>query len=191
MTRNVKRFLAVSLLSLAPSVALAEQYQDGDIDFLSNPSEYVSAREEQTFKVAELAGGDASLAPASTQNYYFGNWTPVTVSPGYSLTGTPNPNLPGPMAPVAVGTLNLAFGMISNPPVTQTYYYTTEPLTPTSATAKTCRWIFNIIANPDNTCSATINQAAFGGGGAICTFYPSLTFINPTTCQAQIATSMQ
>ncbi len=46
MTRNVKRFLAVSLLSLTPSIALAGQNEFGDLDFLSQRSEYVSDRTE-------------------------------------------------------------------------------------------------------------------------------------------------
>ncbi|NPC84466.1 hypothetical protein HPC49_40420, partial [Pyxidicoccus fallax] len=87
MTRNVKRFLAVSLLSLAPSIALAEQNEFGDLDFLSQRGEYVSLRSEGSVQIPALKGASQAVGPAF-EDFYVVNLTGVALAPGYTLTGT-------------------------------------------------------------------------------------------------------
>lgn len=194
MTRNVKRFLALSLLSLTPSVALAaEQQAYGDFDILFQRSEYVSVSKVETFELpARRLDGGASLATTSDDNFYIGNWTGVNTFAGYSLVGSPSPLPPSPLAPVASPNINGYFRMVLAAQThSQTYYYTTNPADPAGA-AKTCRWQLNVTFDPITaTCTGTVNQAAFGNRGAICGFYGSQSFIDPSTCYAQIVTSIQ
>ncbi|CAM3082872.1 hypothetical protein G4177_04955 [Corallococcus sp. ZKHCc1 1396] len=191
MTNNVKRFLAASLLSLMPSVALAEQY--GVEELLSERHDYVSVVQEEIIQLPSgRLEGNPSLRPATTVNdFYIGNWTGVNTFPGYSVTGTPNPLPPSPLPPVASPSISGHFQMITPllSPLTQLYYYTTNPADPTGA-AKTCRWILTLTVT-NGVCSGSINQAAFGTQGAVCTLSTSQTFVDPMTCQAQVVTAIQ
>ncbi len=194
MTRNVKRFLALSLLSLTPSVAFAaEQQAYGDFDVLFQRSEYVSADKVETFELqARHFDGGASLATTSDDNFYIGNWTGVNTFPGYSLLGTPAPLPPNPLPPIASPSLNGYF-RLTLPAQThsQIYYYTTNPADPGGA-AKTCYWQLNITFDPATaTCTGTFSQTALGTQGVICGFYGAQSFIDPATCYAQIVTSIQ
>ncbi|MFP2924901.1 hypothetical protein ACLESO_06730 [Pyxidicoccus sp. 3LG] len=190
MTRNMKRFLAATLLSLTPSAALAEQY--GFEGLLFERNEYVSVQPEETIEIPVRRGGGTSALLATTVDTFFiANWTGVNTFPGYSIVGTPNPLPPNPLPPVAAPSISGYFQMIVNPVArTQIYYYTTNAADPTGA-AKTCRWQLNITVDAAGVCSGTLNQAAFGNQGVLCTLDTAQSFIDPTTCQSQIVTAIQ
>ncbi|MCP3065248.1 hypothetical protein LXT21_41395 [Myxococcus sp. K38C18041901] len=193
MTRNVKRFLAVSLLSLAPSVAAAEQFDFGGLEFFRG--EYVTAVKTETFELkARHAEGGASLLANPLQTFAVGNWTGVNVSFGGTLSGVRLPiPPPNPLGPVAKPSVNGVFQIEVAPAtsVTQTYFYTTNPADPTGA-AKTCLWQLAVTYNAGTaTCSATIGQAAYGTQGVICYLDNAQSWINPTTCDAQVVSAME
>ncbi|MBN8226818.1 hypothetical protein JYK02_04765 [Corallococcus macrosporus] len=184
MTRNVKRFLAASLLSLAPSIAFAGQVELGFPDFLTQRGEYVSLR-EGAFEVPQVKGG-ASVGPA-LENFFIQNQSGATVSLGLQIvTGTFN----GVFTPYPVPTATLGGFQISAPTpapsFSQQYYWTVDPANPGGA--KTCIWRVDI-ADSGGTCTASV---AFGTvGGAICALDTINSFIDINTCQAQIVTIMQ
>jgi len=189
----MKCFLAVSLLSLTPSLAFAEQYDFGDLEFLSTRAEYVSIRPEETIQlpVRRSEGAPSSLLASTSDNFYIANWTNADTFPGYSLVGTPNPLPPNPLRPTAPPSISGYFQMILPEPMTHTqvYYYTTNAADPTGA-AKTCRWQLNI-SYTNGVCSGTINQAAFGTMGVVCSLDTTQSFIDPSSCYAQIVTAIQ
>ncbi|RKG90302.1 hypothetical protein D7W82_04320 [Corallococcus sp. CA049B] len=184
MTRNVKRFLAASLLSLAPSVAFAAPADLGFPDFLSQRSEYVSVR-EGAFEVQQVKGG-ASIG-AALENFFVSNQSGATVSLGLqTINGTFN----GVFTPYPVPTATLGGFQVSAPApapsFSQQYYWTVDPANP--AGAKTCVWRVDI-ADSAGTCTATVYYGTYGG--AICTVDNANSFIDINTCQAQIVTIMQ
>ncbi|MFB1484441.1 hypothetical protein [Corallococcus sp. RDP092CA] len=184
MTRNVKRFLAASLLSLAPSVAFAGQVDLGFPDFLSPRNEYVSVR-EGAFEIAQVKGG-ASVGPA-VENLLVSNQSGVNISLGLQvLAGTFN----GVFNPYPVPTSSVGGFQVSAPTpapsFSQQYYWTVDPSNP--AAAKTCVWRVDV-ADSAGTCTATVYYGTYGG--AICTVDALNSFIDPTTCQAQIVTIIQ
>ncbi|NVJ24426.1 hypothetical protein HUW62_24670 [Myxococcus sp. AM011] len=188
MTRNVKRFLAGSLLSLIPSIALAGQVEHGFPDLLAERTEYVSLRPEGVqVPVREGAGGN-SVAAANEDLLVFNN-TGLTLSLGIQvLTGTLNGVYNPYPCPPALGSLcgYQVAAPAPAPTVTQQYYWTSNAANP--GAGKTCIWQA-VVTDTAGSCTA---QVFFGTiGGAICTLDAVNSFINPTTCYAQIVTIMQ
>ncbi|AFE05036.1 hypothetical protein COCOR_03146 [Corallococcus coralloides DSM 2259] len=184
MTRNVKRFLAASLLSLVPSVAFAGPADLGFPDFLSQRNEYVSVR-EGAFEVQQVKGG-ASIGPA-LENLLVSNQSGATISLGLQIiTGTFN----GVFTPYPLPTATLGGFQVSAPApapsFSQQYYWTVDPANP--AGAKTCVWRVDV-ADSAGSCTATVYYGTYGG--AICTVDNANSFIDINTCQAQIVTIMQ
>ncbi|WP_223645337.1 hypothetical protein [Corallococcus sp. EGB] len=182
MTRNVKRFLAASLLSLAPSVAFAGPADLGFPDFLSPRTEYVSVR-EGAVEITQVKGG-ASVGPA-LENLLVSNQSGATISLGLQIvSGTFN----GVFNPYPIPTSSLGGFQVSapTPPFSQQYYWTVDPANP--AGAKTCVWRVDVADNA-GSCAATVYYGTYGG--AVCTVDAINSFINPTTCEAQIVTIMQ
>ena len=193
MTRNVKRFLAVSLLSLAPSIAAAEQFDFGGVDLEHHA--LVGPVKTETFELpARHAEGGSSLLANPIQRFYVGNWTGANASFGGNLFGISlDVAPPNPLGPVTKPGVSGYFQLTVAPAtsVTQTYYYTTNPAAPTGA-AKTCRWILTVTYDAATaTCSATVNQTAFGTAGVICTLDTTNTWVNPTTCDAQVVSALE
>ena len=186
MTRNVKRFLAASLLSLTPSIAFAGQGEFGFPDFLSQRDEYVSVREGAVQVPTRRGAPVESIGPA-VEDFFVLNRTGATLSLGLiTVTGTFN----GVYSPYPVPTGNYGGFQISAPAPTpliaQEYYWTVNPSNP--AGAKTCVWRLEV-SDVNGTCSAQLFYGTYGG--AICTLDGAQSFIDPTTCQAQIVTNMQ
>ncbi|NNB84636.1 hypothetical protein HJC10_22385 [Corallococcus exiguus] len=184
MTRNVKRFLAASLLSLAPSVAFAGPADLGFPDYLSQRNEYVSVR-EGAVELPQVRGG-ASIGPA-LENFFVSNQSGATISLGLqTVNGTFN----GVYTPYPVPTANLGGFQISAPApapsFSQQYYWTVNPASP--STSKTCVWRADIADNA-GTCTATIYYGTYGG--AVCAVDTVNSFIDVNTCEAQIVTIMQ
>ncbi|MFY2562966.1 hypothetical protein ACN469_35560 [Corallococcus terminator] len=184
MTRNVKRFLAGSLLSLMPSIALAGQVEHGFPDLLSERNEYVSLRPEGIPLPAREDAGGQSIGPA-LENLLVTNQTGVNIALGIQvLTGTLN----GVFNPYPIPNLQLGGYQVSAPaptvaaPVIQQYYWTVNAAAP--ATSKTCVWRVEI-TDVGGVCTGTVFFGTYGG--ATCTVDP-LSFINPTTCLAEVRT---
>ena len=182
MTRNAKRFLAVSLLSLTPSIALAGQNEFGDFDFLSQRSEYVSDRTE-VFELAVLRDAPSQSVGPALQDFYVTNLSSVAFFPGYTLTGTVHQFPPNPLPPTTTGRFLIS---APTPPVTQSYYYTDTPANP--AGGKTCAWQV-VISVTNGLCTGQVFMTPYGT--AACGFLGSQSTINPNTCQVQIVTTMQ
>ncbi|KFA94198.1 hypothetical protein [Archangium violaceum] len=187
MTRNVKRFLAASLLSLTPSIAFAGQDESGFfLDLLSQRDEFVTLREVAVQIPVLRDAPAASIAPA-VENLLVLNQTGADISLGLQvLTGTLN----GVFNPYPVPTANIGGFQVSAPAptplVAQQYYWTVDPANP--AGAKTCVWRVEV-SDVGGSCSA---QVFFGTyGGAVCTVDAANSFINPTTCETQILTVIQ
>ncbi|QRK10068.1 hypothetical protein JQX13_08215 [Archangium violaceum] len=176
MTRNVKRFLAASLLSLTPSIAFAGQVESGFLDFLSQRDEYVTVREGAVQVPALRNGPVASIAPA-LENFSLGLQV---------VTGTFN----GVFNPYPVPTANYGGFQVDAPAptplVAQEYYWTVDPANP--AGAKTCVWRVEV-SDVGGSCSAQVFYGTYGG--AVCTLDEANSFINPTTCETQIITIIQ
>ncbi len=191
MTRNLKRFLAVSLLSLTPAAALAEQHAYGDFDFLSPWEGYVSILPEETLQLParRLNGGAASLAANTLNTFYIANWSGVNVSRGYySLVGTPNPLPPNSLPAVTPPALSGYFELIvpAQTSLTQLYSYAyTFP-----GGSKGCVWRL-VVTFANGVCSATIDQPDLGAQSAVCRIDPTLSGIDPSTCQTQVTTIIQ
>ncbi|RKH64750.1 hypothetical protein [Corallococcus aberystwythensis] len=184
MTRNVKRFLAASLLSLTPSMAFAGQVELGFPDFLSQRNEYVSVREGAI--EIPVGKGVASVGPA-VEDLLVINQSGANISLGLQvLTGTLN----GVYNPYPVPTANIGGFQVSAPTpapsFSQQYYWTVDPANP--AGAKTCVWRVDVSDNA-GVCSATVYFGTYGG--ALCTVDAAQSFIDPNTCQAQIVTVIQ
>jgi hypothetical protein len=182
MTRNAKRFLAVSLLSLTPSIALAEQYEFGDLDFLSQRSEYVSDRTE-VFEIPVLRDAPSQSVGPALQDFYVNNLSSLAYFAGYILTGTVHQFPPSPLAPTTTGRFLIS---APTPPVTQSYYYTDTPTNPSAG--KTCAWQV-VISVTNGLCTGQVTTTRYGT--AICGVVAGQSTINPNTCQTQIVTTMQ
>lgn len=186
MTRNVKRFLAASLLSLTPSIALAGQVESGFPDLLSERDEYVSLRPEGIQIPARRGPAVQSIGPA-VEDFFALNQTGLPISLGLQVvTGTLN----GVYNPYPAPTGNYGGFQISAPApaplFAQQYYWTVDPANP--AGAKTCVWRVEV-SDVGGVCSA---QVFFGTyGGAICTVDTVNSAIDPNTCQALIITGIQ
>ncbi|RKG68263.1 hypothetical protein D7V80_13305 [Corallococcus sp. CA054B] len=184
MTRNVKRFLAASLLSLAPSVAFAGPADLGFPDFLSQRNEYVSVR-EGAFEVPQVKGG-AAIGPA-LENFFVSNQSGATISLGLQIV---NGTFNGVFSPYPVPTANLGGFQIDAPApapsFSQQYYWTVDPANP--AGAKTCVWRVDIADNA-GACTATVYYGTYGG--AVCALDTINSYIDINTCFAQIVTIMQ
>ncbi|MCP3141930.1 hypothetical protein [Pyxidicoccus xibeiensis] len=186
MTRNVKRFLAVSLLSLTPSIAFAGQVEFGFPDLLSQRDEYVSLREEAVQVPVRRGPAVQSIGPA-LENLLVLNQTGLNISLGLQvLTGTLN----GVFNPYPVPTANYGGFQVSAPApaplIAQQYYWTVDPANP--AGAKTCVWRVEV-SDVGGSCAAQVFSGTYGG--ASCTVDAVNSFIDPTTCQTQIVTIIQ
>ncbi len=186
MTRNVKRFLAGSLLSLTPSIAFAGQVDFGFPDFLSPRDEYVSVREGAVQIPTRRGPPVASISPA-LEDLFVINQTGSDISLGIQiLTG----NLIGVYNPYPIPTANFGGFRVDapapSPLVVQQYYWTVDPSNP--ADSKTCVWRLEV-SDVDGSCSAQVFYGTYGG--ASCTVDPDQSFIDPTTCETQIVTLMQ
>ncbi|MFP2962083.1 hypothetical protein ACLEPN_30955 [Myxococcus sp. 1LA] len=189
MTRNVKRFLAGSLLSLTPSIAFAGQIELGYPDLLSERGEYVSLSEGAVQIPVRKGPSVASVAPA-IEDLFVLNQTGVNITRAVQiLTGT----IVGIWGtnPVTTGTyggyqISAPAPTPAPPTLIQQYYYTVDPANP--AGSKTCVWRVEVVDNA-GACNA---QVFFGTyGGAVCTVDAAQSFIDPVTCQTQIVTIMQ
>lgn len=186
MTRNVKRFLAVSLVSLTPSIALAGPVEFGNLDFLSQRGEYVSLQ-SGSVEVPVLRDAPSQSAVSALEDFYVSNITSpaVSLSAGYSLTATAVYLLPpDPLLPSTTGRFLLQAPI---PPVTQIYYYTDNATDPTLG--KTCVWQLSVTADANGLCTAQLNWGSYGG--AICTLDGANSFVNPNSCETRIVTTMQ
>lgn len=169
MARNVKRFLVASLLSLAPSITLAE------------PVGFDFAFQRQGIQVPSRQGAPA-LLPSSVQDYLVFNMQFSPVYMGYFGTDTPYPFAPYPVPYYNWG----GFRVFPIAPTVQTFYWTTNPADP--AAGPTCVWqLAYDITN--GVCTALLSQATYGG--ASCYFDASQSFVDSGTCNAQIATYFQ
>lgn len=186
MTRNVKRFLAASLLSLTPSIALAGQVESGFPDLLSQREEYVSLRAEAVQVPTRRGPAVESIGPA-VEDFFVLNQTGLNIFLGLQVvTGTLN----GVYNPYPVPTANYGGFQISAPApapmFAQQYYWTVNSANP--AGSKTCVWRVEV-SDVGGTCSA---QVFFGTyGGAVCTLDAAQSFIDPNTCQTQVVTVIQ
>lgn len=187
MTRNVKRFLAASVLSLTPSIAFAGQVESSFfMDLLSPRDEFVTLREGSVQIPVLRDAPAASIAPA-VENLLVLNQTGANISLGLQvLTGTLN----GVFNPYPVPTANIGGFQVSAPAptplVAQQYYWTVDPANP--AGAKTCVWRVEV-SDVGGSCSAQVFYGTYGG--AVCTVDTVNSFINPTTCETQIITIIQ
>ncbi|QSQ26708.1 hypothetical protein JY651_18025 [Pyxidicoccus parkwayensis] len=191
MTRNVKRFLAVSLLSLTPSIAFAGQDDFGFSDFLTQRSEFVSVR-EGAIEIPALRGAPAESFGPALENLFVQNQTTSTLSLGLqTVTGTFNGVFnPYPCPPASLCGYQVAAtspGVPPTPPVVQQYYWTANPSNP--AAGKTCVWRLEVSVDAANNCAATVFFGTYGG--AVCTVDAARSFIDPATCQTQIVTNIQ
>ena len=185
MTRNVKRFLAASLLSLTPSIALAGQAEFGFPDLLTQRDEYVSLRGEGVQVPTRRGPPVASIGPA-LENLFVFNQTGLNISLGLQVvTGTFN----GVFTPYPVPTATLGGFQVSAPApaplIAQQYYWTVDPANP--AGAKTCVWRVEV-SDVAGVCSAQVFSGTYGG--AVCTVDTVQSFIDPNTCQTQIVTNI-
>lgn len=90
MTRNVKRFLAGSLLSLTPSIAFAGQIELDFPDFLTQRSEYVSLR-EGAVQVPVRKGPSVEAIGPAVEDFFVSNQAGVDLHLGIQiLTGSFN-----------------------------------------------------------------------------------------------------
>jgi hypothetical protein len=186
MTRNVKRFLAVSLLSLTPSIALAGQVELGFPDLLSQRDEYVSLRPEG-IQIPALRGAPAQSIGPAIEDLLVINQTGLNISLGIQvLTGTLN----GVYNPYPVPTANLGGFQVAAPApaplIAQQYYWTVDPANP--AGAKTCVWRVEV-SDVGGSCAAQVFYGTYGG--ALCTVDAANSFIDPVTCQTQVVTVIQ
>ncbi|NVJ09637.1 hypothetical protein HUW63_30990 [Myxococcus sp. AM001] len=186
MTRNVKRFLAGSLLSLTPSLAFAGQLEYDFPDFLTQRGEYVSVR-EGVVQIPVRKGPSVEAIGPAIEDFFVLNQTGVDLTLGLQiLTGTFNGIWN--THPVPTGTYGgfQVSAPAPTPMVVQQYYYTVDPANPSGS--KTCVWRVEV-SDVAGACSA---QVFFGTyGGAVCTVDTAQSIIDPVTCQTQIVTNMQ
>ena len=186
MTRNMRRFLTGSLLSLAPSIALAEQPAFQDADFLFPRNEYVSVK-DGAIQIPVRKGSSMESVDPATQDFYVYNLTGATLALHIqSLTGAfIGIRTPYPVPPFSYGGFQIS-APAPAPVVVQQYFWTVDPVNP--AGSKTCVWQVEV-SDIGGSCAA---QVFFGTyGGAICTVDGAQSFVDPTTCQTQIVTNMQ
>ncbi|MCP3097896.1 hypothetical protein LZ198_03290 [Myxococcus sp. K15C18031901] len=184
MTRNVKRFLAGSLLSLAPSIAFAGQTEFGFPDVLSQRGEYVTLRSEGIPLPVRNGEPVQSIGPA-TEDLLVLNQTGANVSLGIQiLTGTLNGvYAPYPLTSGSYGGYQVA---APTPPAVQQYYWTVDPANPGGV--KTCIWRLEVV-DAAGICSATAYQVA-SFGGATCTIDAALSYIDQVSCKTQLVTGI-
>ncbi|WP_164016366.1 hypothetical protein [Pyxidicoccus trucidator] len=130
-----------------------------------------------------LRGAPSQSVGPAFEDFYVVNLTGVARTPGYTLTGTPHLLPPNPLPAATTARFLLT---APTPPVTQTYYYTNNAAAP--ASGKTCIWQL-LVSVTGGLCSAQLNWGSYGG--AVCLTDGTQSFIDPNTCQSQIATSIQ
>ncbi|MFP2957847.1 hypothetical protein ACLEPN_08450 [Myxococcus sp. 1LA] len=175
-----------SLLSLAPSIALAEQTAFQEADFLSPRNEYVSVKDGAIQLPVRKGPSEASVDPAS-QDFYVYNLTGATLALHIqSLMGALiGIRTPYPVPPLSFGGFQIS-APAPAPVVVQQYFWTVDAANP--AGSKTCVWRVEV-SDIGGSCAA---QVLFGTyGGAVCAVDSNLSFVDPTTCQTQIVTNMQ
>ncbi|NMO13402.1 hypothetical protein HPC49_19050 [Pyxidicoccus fallax] len=186
MTKKMRCLLTSSLMSLAPSIALAEQTAILDADFLSPRHEYVSVKDGAIQLPVRKEPSEAFVDPA-TQDFFVYNLTGATLALHIqSLTGAfIGVRTPYPVPPLSYGGFQIS-APAPAPVVVQQYAWTVDPANP--AGSKTCVWRVEVSA-VGGSCTA---QVFFGTyGGAVCTVDSTLSFVDPTTCQTQLVTNMQ
>ncbi|AKQ65877.1 hypothetical protein A176_002789 [Myxococcus hansupus] len=184
MTRNVKRFLAGSLLSFVPSFALASPLTAADFpNLLSERTDYVSLRVESV-DVPVRKGPSTALVMRALQDHYVFNQTGATTYLGILILDDTfdTMHLPYPLP-----TGNYGGYRVSAPPpapgtpVIQQYYWTDNPSAP--ASGRTC--LYEVaVSNVGGTCSAQVAFLSYNG--AFCTLDAAQSWIHPTTCEALI-----
>lgn len=194
MKRNFKCSLAVSLLSLMPSLAFAEpqQYLQGDIDLLTRRGEFISLRSQETVQLPQRSRGVASSSLLATvpETFFIANWTGANLFPGYSLYGTPTWLPPYPLTSNPPPNITGYFRM-NLPPLTavsQYYYYTNNERDPANPGAKTCVWQL-VVSVSGGVCSATLYATTYGI--ATCAFDARQSHIETDTCETQVTTIIQ
>ncbi len=189
MTRNVKRFLAGSLLSLTPAIAFAAPVTEADFpNRLSERADYVSLRAAPVDVPVLKDAPTASIAPA-LQDHLVINQTGVTTYLGIQfLTGS----LVGVYNPYPLPTATVGGFRVSAPaptpaaPVIQQYYWTVDQANP--GTTKTCLYEVHV-TDVGGSCGAQVYFAPLNG--ATCGLDTVNSFINPTTCATQIVFGIQ
>jgi hypothetical protein len=170
VTRNVMRFLSLCLpLSLAPTGALAEPFSGQPTETFVLPSRLTGA-------------APSSLLMYAQQDYFVGNFTGAIIETYSNFT--PPISSPTPNGNFATGSLMAWI------PVTQFYYSTTNTADPTR-NAKTCVWQFAVAIDSSGVCTGTLNQAAYGDQGPICTIDSANSYIDPVSCRSQVVTYIQ
>jgi len=181
------RFLAGSLLSLAPLSALAGPVVDFRFpDLLSQRDEYVSIREGAAIQLPSRRGASAQAVGPALENLMVVNQTGVNISLGIQiLTGSLN----GVYNPYPVPTAHQGGFQVSAPaptptvPVVQQYYWTVDAMNP--AGAKTCVWRVEVI-DFSGVCGGTVYYGTYGG--ALCSIDMDESRIDPITCETRIVT---
>ncbi|AKQ65878.1 hypothetical protein A176_002790 [Myxococcus hansupus] len=184
MTRNVKRFLAGSLLSLTPAIAFAAPQTAADFpNLLGERTEYVSLRAESV-EVPVRKGTSTNLVARALQDHLVLNQTGATTYLGISILSD---TLVGVYNPYPLPTGNYGGHRVSAPaptpgaPVINQYYWTDNQAAP--ASGRTC--LYEVaVSDVGGSCSAQVAFLSYNG--AICTFDAGLSWINLTSCEAQI-----
>jgi len=111
---------------------------------------------------------------------------PLSVFNSFTLQGMPSVLLPSSI-PAASEPV---FGVLVPIAVSwsQVMSYTTNLSSPVGD-AKACSWLLAVTFN--GSCTGTVSAAALGLQGAICSFDPSRSFIDPATCQTQVVWTIQ
>jgi hypothetical protein len=194
MKRNLKRSLAVSLLSLMPLLAFAEpqHHHQGDIELFTRRDEFVSLRSQETVQLPQHSRGGASSSLVATvpETFFIANWTGANVFPGYSLYGTPTWLPPYPLTSNPPPNITGYFRMNLPPltPVSQYYYYTNNEADPANPVAKTCVWQL-VVSVSGGICSATLYTTTYGI--ATCAIDARNSHIEIDTCETQVTTIIQ
>jgi hypothetical protein len=140
--------------------------------------------------VGDAATGDISSVTAGTTTEVFAidNFlsVPISVFNSFTLQGTPSVSLPSSIPALS----EQVFGVFVPSAVSwsQVISYTSNLGSPVGD-AKACSWLLAVTFN--TTCSATVSAAPLGLQGAICSFDPSRSFVDPATCQAQVVWTIQ
>ncbi|MFY0522237.1 hypothetical protein ACN28I_03165 [Archangium gephyra] len=191
MTRNLKPFLVVPMLSLAPMMAAAAE--TGADDFVSKRSEYVSLQPARSVELPALRSGEgfAPLLADVTQTFYIGNWTGALVYAGGGLTGS---SVPYPL-PSALNFSTPYYysgaGQALVPALTpwsQVFAYTTNPADPYGQ-AKTCVWQADVSV-VNGVCTANVTTFAYGAQGVLC-HLDTASSVDPNSCQLFVGVGIE
>ncbi len=180
MTRNWNRFLAGSLLSLVPSIALAAPLTAAD--FPERP-DYVSIRAE-SIEVPVRKGSSTALVARALQNHLVLNQTGTGTYLGITLL---TDTLIGEYDPYPIPCGSYGGHLLSAPrptpgsPVIQQYYWTDNPTAP--ASGRTCLYEVEVY-DIGGSCAAHVSSSHYNG--ANCPFNMLMSWIDTATCEVQI-----